>query len=162
MERFRLWHSLAGMAALLALEWGGLAVVRGTMYDLVFIGAFAIAGAVGNLYVATEIVEEVRGATHMFVLLSIATAEFIAFFAFQFGFLLSLQPASYPTLAPDAVSLLLQSVMVFVFNPLYPPATGAGRALLLIETLSALGLVLFILQNVSQFRRGRPATPDTV
>jgi hypothetical protein len=40
--------------------------------------------------------------------------------------------------------------MVFVFNPLYLPATIIGRVLLAINTLSALGLVLFILQNIWQ------------
>ena len=161
-KKFKLWHSLAGTAALLAVEWVVLVAVRGTMWDVAFLLAAALVGAVGNLYVATEIVEEVQGASHMFVLLSITTAEFVAFFAFQFGFLLMLAPGSYPTLPPDAASLALQSVMVFVFNPLYIPATSAGRLLLLVETLGALGLVLFILQNVSQFRRGRPPTPETL
>jgi hypothetical protein len=153
-KKFTLWHSLVGMAALVALEWVGLLVVRGTMVDFGFLLLAAVVGAVGNLYVATEIVEEVRGLGHLFALLSTVTAEFIVFFAFQFYFLLMLMPQSYPTLQPQAVSLVLASTMVFVFNPLYLPATDAGRLLLLVETLSALGLVLFILQNITQLRRG--------
>jgi len=43
--------------------------------------------------------------------------------------------------------------MVFVFNPLYLPGTSAGRVLLLIQTFAALGLVVFVLQNISEFRR---------
>ncbi len=88
----------------------------------------------------------------MLVLLSVVTLELLIFFAFQYLFLLGVEPTSFPTLLADPVSLGLHSTMIFVFNPLYLPATALGRALLLVNTLGALGLVLFILQNVWQFR----------
>jgi hypothetical protein len=86
-------------------------------------------------------------------LLTAVVAQFVIFFAFQYYLLLSAEPLSFPTLLTDPVSLLLNSVMVFVFNPLYVPNTDAARGLLLIETFAALGLALFVLQNISQFRR---------
>jgi len=148
---FKLSHSLWGIAALLLIEWLLLGHVGGVAQWLVC--GVAMAGSVAMLYISTEIIEEVRGKRHMLILLSALVAEFVVFFAFQYAFLISLSPASFPTLHPDAVSLLLQSTMVFVFNPLYLPGTGAGQALLLVHTLAALGLVLFVLQNVWQFRR---------
>jgi hypothetical protein len=128
-----------------------LHVVNSMQIALILI--IAIAWAVINIYIATEVVEEVKGARHMLIVLSIIMAEFIVFFAFQYWFLALAQPASFPSLAHDPISLALNSVMIFVFNPLYLPATSAGRALLLIDTLGALGLVLFLLQNISAFRR---------
>jgi hypothetical protein len=118
---------------------------------LILLGAAA--GAVGNIYVATEVIEEVRNAWHMLMLLSIIVGEFVIMFSFQYGYLLMLEPGSFPMLVMNPVTLLLNSVMVFVFNPLYMPATLGGQALLLVNILGALGLVLFILQNIGQFRR---------
>jgi len=153
--KFNLSYSLAGSAVLVCVEWLLLAFVIGGAAAKLLVCAVALAGGVATLYVAAEIIEEVRSARHMIVLLSACVGEFVVFFAFQYWFLLVVEPASYPALGSDPVTLLLQSVMVFVFNPLYIPATGAGRALLLINTLASLGLVLFILQNVWQFRRGQ-------
>jgi hypothetical protein len=149
--KFRLWHSLAGMAALVVLE--ALATAVPWMFDTASVWLGAIAGSFVALYVATEVIEEVRIARHMLLLLSVVVGEFVVFFAFQYHFLLHMQPANFPTLGDDPLSLLLHSTMVFVFNPLYLPATPAASALLFINTLAALGLVLFILQNVWQFRR---------
>ena len=114
---------------------------------------FAALGAVVTIYVATEVIEEVRGPRHMLTLLSVVVAEFVIFFTFQYWYLSLISPTSFPTLPLDPAGLLLHSTMVFVFNPLYLPANFIGRALLLINTASALGLVLFILQNIWQFRR---------
>jgi hypothetical protein len=114
--------------------------------------ACAIVGSALIAYVAMEIIEEVRNMPYMLVLLSGIVIEFIVFFAFQYWYLLLVQPASFPTLATDPTSLLLHSTMVFAFNPLYLPETLAGRALLLVNTLGALGIVLFIFQNVSQIQ----------
>jgi hypothetical protein len=155
MERrkFKLWHSLLGTVALLAVE--GTLVhfwpMPGASEWIIF--SLAILGSAFNIYIATEVIEEVRNTSYMLALLFVIVMEFVVFFAFQYWYLLFAQPASFPTLVTDPVSLLLHSTMIFVFNPLYLPATGAGRALLLINTLTALGLVLFILQNVWQFRR---------
>jgi hypothetical protein len=125
----------------------------GTVAMIYIILATAIIGSLITIFVATEVIEEVRGAFHMLVLLTAVVAQFVIFFAFQYYLLLSAEPLSFPTLLTDPVSLLLNSVMVFVFNPLYVPNTDAARGLLLIETFAALGLALFVLQNISQFRR---------
>jgi hypothetical protein len=151
-RRFKLWHSLVITAVLLALEAALILSWPAASLDAWIILLAALAGSIVNLYIATEVIEEVRDTPYMLALLSVIVAEFVLFFAFQYGYLLFIQPASFPTLLSGPVSLILHSTMVFVFNPLYLPATVAGRALLLINTLSALGLVMFILQNVWQIR----------
>lgn len=151
-NQFRLWHSLAGLAVLLV---GELLLLHADFHAGVFILAGAALGALYNTYVSMQVIQEVRSARHMLALLSVVVAEFVVFFAFQYKFLLMVEPGSFPTLSSAAVTLLLHSVMVFVFNPLYLPATALGEGLLLINTLAALGLVLFILQNVGQFRHSK-------
>jgi hypothetical protein len=149
---FKLSHSVLATAVLLLVEaalfyFGAPKSIQ----EVVVLGVAAI-GAVINIYVATEVIEEVKGRTHMFVILTIVMIQFILFFAFEYFFLYLVQPASFPNLTADPVTFVLHSVMVFVFNPLYLPATAAGRSLLLINTFGALGLALFVLQNISQFR----------
>ncbi|HEY5383257.1 MAG TPA: hypothetical protein VIJ88_01745 [Candidatus Paceibacterota bacterium] len=152
-QKFKLWHSLLGTTALLAIEGAliGFWPMPGASEWIIL--CFALLGSVVNIYIATEVIEEVKNTSYMLILLSVVVMEFIVFFAFQYWYVLLIQPASFPTLVSDPTSLLLHSTMIFVFNPLYLPATLAGRALLLINTLAALGLVLFILQNIWQFRR---------
>jgi hypothetical protein len=149
---FKLSHSVLATAVLLLVEaalfyFGAPKSIQ----EVVVLGVAAI-GAVINIYVATEVIEEVKGRTHMFVILTIVMIQFILFFAFEYFFLYLVQPASFPNLTADPVTFVLHSVMVFVFNPLYLPATAAGRSLLLVNTFGALGLALFVLQNISQFR----------
>lgn len=151
---FTLWHSLVGTGLLLAGE-GALLMFALPDAGIWVILLSAAAGAVGNIYVSAEIIEEVRNAWHMLWLLSVVVVELVVFFAFQYAFLLFMQPESFPTLTASPVPLLLHSVMVFVFNPLFVPATEWGQELLLVNTLGALGLVLFILQNIGQFRKTR-------
>ena len=148
---FRLSHSVVGLFALL--------LVQGVLVFIAPVGAvawlilcFAVAGSIVTLYVATEVIEEVRGTPRMLTLLSAVVAEFVVFFAVEYWLLLIVSPGSFPTLTADWASLLLHSTMVFVFNPLYLPGNFIGRAFLLINTASALGLVLFILQNIWHFR----------
>ena len=152
-QKFKLWHSLLGTAALLLVE--GVLVrfwpMPGASEWIIL--SFALLGSAMNIYIATEVIEEVKNTSYMLSLLFIIVMEFVVFFAFQYWYVLLIQPTSFPTLVSDPTSLLLHSTMIFVFNPLYLPATGAGRALLLINTLTSLGLVLFILQNIWQFRR---------
>ncbi|MDB5237170.1 MAG: hypothetical protein JWL88_272 [Parcubacteria group bacterium] len=153
MRTFRFWHSVAGTAALVILEF---IMSYGHLSDTAQIGAIlaiAIIGSLITIFVATEVIEEVRGAFHMLMLLTAVVGQFVIFYAFQYYFLGVAQPSSFPTLSLDPISLILHSVMAFVFNPLYLPSTPAGRSLLLIETFAALGLVLFVLQNIGQFRR---------
>lgn len=153
-KRFKLWHSFVGLAALLVAQaLLTYLLPAGTSAWLTLL--CAAAGAFATLFVSTEVIEEVRNARHMLVLLSIVVTESVVFFAFEYAFLLSIAPQSFPTLNGDASNFLLQSLMVFVFNPLYLPADLLGRMLLIINTASALVLVLFILQNIWQFRRSK-------
>ena len=154
--KFKFSHSAWGLVAVLLCE--GLVVQLwpvGAAAWLVLLGAAL--GSLVALYVATEVIERVRNTPRMLLFLSAVVVEFIIFYAFEYWFLGIVSPASFPTLGGDMVSLLLHSTMVFVFNPLYLPATFVGRALLLINTLSALGLVLFVLQNIWQIRRAHVA-----
>ncbi len=152
-RKFKLSHSLLGTAALIVAEslliftHTPVAVAEGVIL------AASIAGIIVTIFVATEAVEEVKGSMNMFMILSLVILEFLVFFAFQYWFLCLAQPASFPDLSLDPISLMLTSVLVFVFNPINLPATIAGRGLLLIEIIGSLGLVMFVLQNVSQFRR---------
>ena len=150
---FRLSHSLLITVGLILVEFLLIYLRLSQILHIDLILFLAIVGAVSNIYIATEVVEEVKGSRHMLIVLSIIMAEFIFFFALQYWFLGIAQATSFPTLSSDLISLLLNSVMVFVFNPLYLPVTIAGRALLLINTFGALGLVLFVLQNIGAFRR---------
>jgi len=151
-KKFRFSHSLWGGLVLLVAEWLLVRFVLATTAGEVLVCAAAALGSIGVLYIAAEIIEEVRSSRHMLALLFALVAEFVVFFAFQYAFLLGVSPKSFPALDGSALTLALHSVMVFVFNPIYLPATAAGQALLFINTLAALALVLFVLQNVWQFR----------
>jgi hypothetical protein len=147
---FKLWHSIAGLLVLAIAEAVALAALPGAFAWLVPL--CSIAGTAVVLYVATEIVEEIRSKPRLFLLLCGIIAEFILFFAFQYHLLGSFDPLSFGTLPPGLSSLILQSTMVFALNPLYMPGDTAGQLLLLVNTLGSLGLVLFVLQNIWQLR----------
>ena len=155
-KRFRLWHSVASVAALLLVEGAFVWFLKsffanaGAQWGSVLI--FAFIGGAMIVIVSTQVIEEVRNATHMLALLSAVVSEFVVYFAFQYWYLLGILPESFSSIGRDPVSLLLHSIMIFVFNPLYLPTNAAGRGLLLINTLEALVLALFVLQNVWQFR----------
>jgi hypothetical protein len=151
-KKFKLSHLFWGIIGLLIIQafllwfWP----TADTNESLILV--FGIVGVAMNIYVAIEAIEEVNGRLQMLVFLSLIVLEFIVFFAFEYWYLLLEQPASFPTLTANFLNLLLHSTMVFVFNPIFLPATTVGNALLLINTLGALGLVLFILQNIWQLR----------
>jgi hypothetical protein len=153
-KRFRLWHSILGMGALVLVEATLLWFLRSSSEPVRSAGVlvFAAIGAVSNIIVATDAIREVRNATHMLVLLSAVITEFVLYFTFQYWYLLAIAPNSFSGLHDDPVSLLLHSTMIFVFNPIYLPTGTTSRILVLINTLGALVLVLFVLQNVWQFR----------
>ncbi|HEV7702392.1 MAG TPA: hypothetical protein VGO63_03060 [Candidatus Paceibacterota bacterium] len=151
-RKFKPSHLFLGIADLLAIEALFSQFLPVVAANETFILIFAILGAGVNIYVSIEAIEEVKGHLEMLGFLSLIVLEFIVFFSFQYYFLLLVQPASFPALTADIPSILLHSTMVFVFNPIYLPETLAGEGLLLIHTLSALGLVLFILQNIWQLR----------
>jgi len=152
-NKFTFWHSLMSMLGIAALEAIAITLTKGSGWEVWILVLGAAIGSTVNLYVATEVIEEVRNARHMFALLSAVLGEFLIFFALQYAFMLTIDPTSFPTLNLNPVTLLLHSTMVFVFNPLYLPGTLAGQAMLLINSLASVGLVVFILQNLSQLRR---------
>lgn len=125
---------------------------------------FAAIGACGALYAATKIIEEARGALRTLVLLAAIVAEFVVFFAAEYWHLLLLSPQSFMGLPTDFISLLVHSLMMFVFNPIYLPGNQYGNIMLLVHISSAVLLILFILQNVSQIHHAaapavkRPST----
>ena len=151
-KKFTLFHLFWGIVGLLIVQSFLLWLWPNADINENLIIVFGIVGVVMNIYVAIEAIEEVNGRLQMLIFLSLIVAEFIIFFSFEYWFLVLEQPASFPTLTADFLDLILHSVMIFVFNPIYLPATAVGRALLLINTLGALGLVLFILQNIWQLR----------
>lgn len=150
--KFQLWHSALGLFCLVVLQAIGIIVLPGLAMVWLTLLAAAL-GALMLLYVATEVIEDIRDASYMLVLLSVVVSEFVAFFAFQYQFLSIVSPGAFPTLPHDSISVLLHSVMIFVFNPLYMPGNGVGQLMLIINIGGALGLVLFILQNIWQFRK---------
>jgi hypothetical protein len=145
---FRISHSLFASVVLLAIEF---IVVHVGLFVTPLILLLAAFGAAMTIYVATEAIEEVQGSRHLFIMLTAVIVQFVLFFAFQYWFLTSVQVASFSLFG--AFDFFLASLMVFVFNPISLPATTAGQILLSINTIGALGLVLFVLQNISQFRR---------
>jgi len=149
-KKFKLSHLLVGILGLLIIESIFIFFLPVVIINEWLIIIFILIGVGMNTYVAIEAIEEVRDHLQLLSFLLVIVLEYIIFFAFEYFFLILVQPASFPTLTPDMVSLFLHSTMVFVFNPLYLPATIIGRVLLAINTLSALGLVLFILQNIWQ------------
>lgn len=140
---------MAGLTGLLVVE---CLLVAGFPEATWLILLASVVGAIGALYVATEVIEEVRNTPRMLAFLSAVVVEFVLFFALEYWFLIVVSPQSFPGLLADPSALLLSSLMVFVFNPIYLPATTVGRVLLIVNTASALGLVLFVLQNVWQIR----------
>src|SRR5580704_10523579 len=109
-RHFTLWHSYVGMGILLIAEYLLLMYLQPEAGIYVLLLAAAV-GAVGMVYVSTEAIQEVRNAWHMLWLLSVIVGEFVIFFAFQYGFLLLIQPASFPTLTLNPITLLLHSIM---------------------------------------------------
>jgi hypothetical protein len=149
--KFKFWHSVAGLLVLAVAE--SLAVMAAPFAAGWLVALCALAGTAVTLYVATEIVEEVSGKPKLFALLTAIIGEFVLFFALQYHLLAHADPSAFATLGTDAVSLLLQSTLVFALNPIDLPTDTAGRLLLLVNTLGSLGLVLFVLQNIWQLRK---------
>ena len=150
--KFKLWHSLFGIAIILLIEIVVYFIFPEGAIPLASVYVASILGSLITIYVATEVIEEVRGSSHMFVLLTVIIAQFIALFAFEYWFIIAIDPATFPTFSTEPLDLFLQSIMVFVFNPIYVPATASGRALIIIDTFGSLGLALFVLQNIGQLR----------
>jgi hypothetical protein len=154
-EKFEVFHLFFGIVGLLVLEGFLLQFLPLNGREEVIIIPFTLIGTVINMYVAIQAIEKVNSRLSMLMFLFLIILEFITFFAFEYWYMVLLQPASFPTLAPDMLSLLFHSTMVFVFGPIYLPATEAGKALMLINTLSSLGIVIFILQNIWQLHHMR-------
>lgn len=151
-KHFHLWHAILGTALLLIIEGALVWIMSGTNLRIAFVLLFALLGGIVNVLMATDVVEEVKNARHMLMVLSAVLALFIVYFAFQYGFLTAIVPGSFQGLTTNPIDTLLHSTMIFVFNPIYLPTTVAARALLLINTFTSLIVVLFVLQNIWQLR----------
>ncbi len=148
--RFHLWHSVLTTTVLVGIEFAF--VHAPLMIALAAILVLASVGAIITILAATEAIEEVRGSRMMYAMLTCVLLQFTVYFACQYRLLALVQPMAFPTLPNGPADYLLASIMAFVLNPLYLPATTVGKSLLIIETLGAVGLVLFVLQNMYQFR----------
>jgi hypothetical protein len=151
-KHFSLLHSIAIVIGLLIVEMVVVFLFRMPALSVITILVLSLGGAIGIIFIATEAIREVRNADHMLMLLSSVIAEFIVFFAFQYWYLSLITPASFQGLLLDPVSLLLNSTMIFALNPLYLPLTSSAKILMTINSLGALALVLFVIQNIWQFR----------
>ncbi|MBA3788789.1 hypothetical protein H0X32_00120 [Patescibacteria group bacterium] len=154
-KRFNLMHSIVGIALLVVVEAGILFLFGNSPFTAGVIVFFSLGGALGIVIISTEVIREVRNADHMLFLLSAVITEFIVFFAFQYWYFSVAMPGSFQGLVLDPPSLLLNSIMIFALNPLYLPLNAYAKALLLVNTLGALSIVLFVLQNIWQFRSPR-------
>ena len=151
-RHFHLLHSVLATVVLLALEALLGLFVNNANIAVYAINVIAIVGGIGIIVVAVEAIEEVKNTRHMLFLLTAVLAEFVVFFSMQYWYISLAVPGTFAGLSLDPVTLLLHSTMIFAFNPLYMPTTLAGRALMLINTLESMGLVIFVLQNIWQFR----------
>jgi hypothetical protein len=149
-KKFEVFHLFFGIVGLLILEGFILQILPVPGVEEMVILTFSIIGAAVNMYVAIQAIEKVDSRLTMLVFLFLIILSFILFFAFEYWYIILVDPASFPTVTADMLSLLLHSTMIFVLNPLYLPGTLAGKALLLINTLSSLGIVIFLLQNIWQ------------
>ena len=152
-------HSIFATALLLVIEGVLILLIPNQMFDQYGVILVALVGGAGIIIVAMEAIEEVKNPRHMLLLLSAVVFEFITFFAFQYWYFSLAMPGTFQGLTLDPVTLLLHSTMVFAFNPLYLSSNVSGRALMLINTLESMALVIFVLQNVWQFRTAKQNTP---
>lgn len=151
-------HSITATALLLVVEAALIASIRDHTFDQYAVIVLAFLGGAGIIVVAMEAIEEVRNTRHMLVLLSAVVFEFVVFFAFQYWYFSLSSPGTFQGLLLNPVSLLLHSTMIFAFNPLYLSSSVPGQALMLINTLESMALVIFVLQNVWQFRGAKENT----
>src|SRR4051812_4142991 len=91
--KFTFSHSLAGLLALLLSEI--LCVSFLPVFSIAAIVVAAVVGGVGIIVIATDVIEEVRNSTKMLTFLSVTVVEFLVFFAFQYHFLLHIEPFSF-------------------------------------------------------------------
>jgi len=94
MKKFKLSHSLLGTIVLLVAQ-----VLIGGFFPSLSVSVIlcgAIIGGVMTLYIATEVIEEVRNNRHMLLLLSAVVTQSVIFFSFQYWYLLIVEPQSFP------------------------------------------------------------------
>jgi len=154
-KRFHVLHSIIATTLLLLVEGVLAAMIANHVFDQYGVILVALLGGAGIILVAMEAIEEVRNTRHMLLLLSAVVLEFIVFFAFQYWYFSWALPGAFQGLTLDPITLLLHSTMVFAFNPLYLPSSISGKALMLVNALESMALVIFVLQNIWQFRAAK-------
>jgi hypothetical protein len=124
-----------------------------TFWRHIVIALFGALSSLGILFLAVEVVRDIDEATNMIIGLFSVVVLFVAYFAFQYWFLLITTPDSFSTpVVLNPINLFLQSTMIFLFNPLIIPVTKSAQLLVLTDSFGSFFLVAFILQNIWQFR----------
>lgn len=122
-------------------------------WRLTIIILFGILSSFGILFLAVEVIRDIEEPTNMIIGLISIVFLFVAYFAFQYWFLLITAPNSFSeVITLNPVNLFFQSTMVFLFNPLMFPVTTSAQLLVLTNAFGGFVLVAFILQNIWQFR----------
>ncbi|MCX6793275.1 MAG: hypothetical protein NTY12_04595 [Candidatus Falkowbacteria bacterium] len=114
---------------------------------------FGILSSFGILFLAVEVIRDIDESTNMIIGLISIVFLFVAYFAFQYWFLLVTEPHSFTELIKlDPINLFFHSTMIFLFNPLMFPVTKSAQLLVLTNAFGGFVLVAFILQNIWQFK----------
>ena len=101
---------------------------------------------------STEVIREIKEDLNMILLFGLTIFQFILFFAVQYYYLVKICSNSFSGLSYTAIDYFYQSTMIFFMNPLITPNTDTARILILINIFGAVSIILFILQNIWQFR----------
>ncbi len=113
---------------------------------LTFMGAGSI------VILSKEVIYEYKDSVKILGMFLVTIFQFIFFFAFQYWLLLLISPESFSGFANLPVDYVLQSTLVFLFNPAITPHTEIARTLVLINIFGAIVIIMFILQNVWYFK----------
>jgi hypothetical protein len=113
---------------------------------------FALIGSCAIVILSTEVIREFKNSVVSLFFFLLTVVQFIIFFAFQYWYLLRILPSSFTGFSGTPVNFLYHSTMIFLFNPLIVPHGNTAEILVLINTFGSIILILFILQNIWQFR----------
>lgn len=120
---------------------------------LAIIIIFGGLSSLGILFLAYEVIRDVQKSINMIIGLVSIVVLFVAYFAFQYWFLLLTTPNSFTELiAINPINLFFQSTMIFLFNPLIFPVTQSAQLLMITNVFGGFILVAFILDNIWQFK----------
>jgi hypothetical protein len=116
--------------------------------------SFSFIGMVTILILLKEVIFEYKNSLTTLIMFLTTIFQFIFFFSFQYRFLLLVSPGSFSGFAGLPVDFLLQSTLIFLFNPTIIPLTEVARALVLINLFGSMVIIMFVLQNIWYFKDG--------